>query len=530
MSEPRVSPSGGLLLRYLRLRPRLACAVAVVGFLLAVAQFFQPGTGFTSLISIGDVLDSTKVAALRATPHHVYEKSAGYDGAYYVQLALYPTLDNPELTKAIDNLPYRAKRILFCWVAWLAGGGEPWWVIQAHALLNVACWLGLAWVLLRWFPADSWENVLRWAAVLFSHGVCMSVRHSLVDVPSLLLVALAIRWLEDGRRITGGVTLALAGLGKETSLLAAAGLEVNWKAPRTWPRTLLAVGATALPLLAWMAYVRGKFGPAEDPGFGNFTLPFAGWSEKLAASWKDVVQPGAPLLAWATLATVLALGVQWLFLVLHRRPGDRWWRVGAAFAGMMIFLSTPVWEGFPGASTRVLLPMTLAFNILVPRGIRWLPVLLAGNLTVAASFFEYSPPQEFFTLRGEASGLKVAPSRGWHGPEQHFSQHWRWSSGAAELRLVNSGSRPLQVVIQGQVSSAEGVGQLRVQFGERLLWGDTITVRPEELRFGLTVPPGETVLTFTSDLPARRVGNDPRELGFRVANLDIVVRRSAVRP
>jgi hypothetical protein len=199
MSAAERRARGGFLVNFFRSRVRVAYVACVVLFLWCVAQFYERSTGFSSLISIGDLLNETKVTALRQTPHYVYENSSGYDGAYYVQIALYPTLDNPELRKAIDNLPYRSKRILFCWAAWALGLGQPGWIVQAHALLNVLCWLALAWVLLRWFPPSGWENFFRWAAILFSHGVCMSVRHSLVDAPSLLLVALA-RWPDWGRK------------------------------------------------------------------------------------------------------------------------------------------------------------------------------------------------------------------------------------------------------------------------------------------------------------------------------------------
>jgi energy-coupling factor transporter ATP-binding protein EcfA2 len=84
------------------------------------------GVARTRRKMIGDALDQTNppVTALRNVRHYVYNQSYGYDGAYYVQLALYPTLENPELAKAIDNLPYRARRILFSWVAWLVGLGQ----------------------------------------------------------------------------------------------------------------------------------------------------------------------------------------------------------------------------------------------------------------------------------------------------------------------------------------------------------------------------------------------------------------------
>lgn len=517
-----------MLLRLLGKPLRAAYLASVFVFLWCVAQFFHADSGFSSLISIGDMLGDSKVTALRQVPHYVYESSPGYDGAYYVQLALYPTLDNPELKKAIDNLPYRARRILFSWTAWALGLGQPAWIVQAHALLNVLCWLVLGWALLRWFPATSWENFLRWAAVMFSHGLCMSARHSLVDGPSLLLVALALRWLEDGRRGAGAATLALAGLGKETSLLATAGLDFDWRAPRTWGRTALTIALIALPLAAWMLFIKWKFGPADDPGLGNFTLPFAGYVEKWRDAWRATSGPTASELRWATFAVVVALGVQWLFFALRWRPQERWWRVGAAFALMMGFLSTPVWEGFPGAATRVLLPMTLAFNILVPRGRRWFAVLIAGNLTVAASVFEFSPPHEFYVLRGDRAlraAVRVVPvSGGWYGPERHLEQHWRWSSGRAELRVTNSSGRPLQMIVRAQASSADGLRALRVLLSDRLLWGDTVGQGFTEIRFGVALPPGESVFLFTTDKPPQKIDHDPRDLAFQVANLDIVLQ------
>jgi hypothetical protein len=56
-----------------------------------------------------------------------------------------------------------------------------------------------------------------------------------------------------------------------------------------------------------------------------------------------------------------------------------------------------------------------------------------------------------------------------------------------------------------------------------MLWGETVGQGSVDMRFGLAIPPGETVLVFSSDRPAEKVGTDPRDLAFRVANLDIVV-------
>jgi hypothetical protein len=280
-----------------------------------------------------------------------------------------------------------------------------------------------------------------------------------------------------------------------------------------------------------MIYVRVKFGPAEDVGLGNFTWPFVGYWEKIRVAWQEAIGPEAATLHWAIFATLVALSVQALFFLLRPRPAERWWRVGVTFAVLMLFLATPVWEGYPGAATRALLPLTLAFNVLIPRGVRWLPLMLAGNLTVTTSVFEFSPPHEFYRVRGDATmrrALSVTPGTGWHGPERHFDHKWRWSSGRAELRLLNTAGQPMRAVLLGRASSVTATRLLRVSEGVKLVWGETVGTEPSQMRFGLVLPPGETVLTFLTDRPGEKVGTDPRSLAFRVDNLEIVVAPTSV--
>jgi hypothetical protein len=196
---------------------------------------------------------------------------------------------------------------------------------------------------------------------------------------------------------------------------------------------------------------------------------------------------------------------------------------------MMTCLSTPVWEGYPGAATRVLLPMTLAFNVLVPRSPRWWPVLLAGNLTVAASVFAFSPPHDFYQIRGDSelrNTLRVLPAAGWHGPERHLDQRWRWGGERAELRLVNTGTEPIALVVQAKASAVTEPRLLRVSVGERMMWSETVRGTPRDLRFGFTLPVGETTLIFATDRPAEKVGTDPRALAFRVANVKLFVAQA----
>ena len=516
-----------------RARFRLGYVAMVAVFLSLVAQFYLPGTGFTSLLSIGSRLDERAVEKLRAVPHYAIEDSWGYDGTYYVQLALHPTLDQPaELGAAIDNLTYRARRILPSWVAWGLGLGRDAWIVHVFAVLNVGVWLLLAWVLLWWLPPDRWSNLLRWAGVLFSHGMCMSVRNSLADAPGLLLVALTVLALERGRKAGVVVALGAAMLTKETSLLAGSALiPVRGSGAGAWARAV-GLGALALvPFVAWLGYVRWKTGPGNDPGLGNFAWPLAGLAEKCGVVLAELAVRGAQPEIVGSALVVIALVTQAAFFFLHREPGRAWWRVGVGFAGLMMFVAQPVWEGYPGAATRVLLPMTLAFNLLVPRGRRWLAVLVLGNLSAVVGVNEFSaPPHESFVVSGESAvraRVKLERGAGWYVAEGDGRRQWRWSSGQGDLRLVSRAGEPIAVRLSGEIG-AVNPGVVTIRAGDAVRWTGAVAVaRTAFATTEFLLPAGATMaLQFTADAPGVRFANgDERVLAFAVYDVDIAVAR-----
>ena len=505
----------------------------VAVFLSLVAQFYLPGMGFTSLLSIGSRLDERAVEKLRAVPHYAIEDSWGYDGTYYVQLALHPTLDQPaELGAAIDNLSYRARRILPSWVAWGLGLGRDAWIVHVFAVLNVGVWLLLGWVLLRWLPPDRWSNLLRWAGVLFSHGMCMSVRNSLADAAGLLLVALTVLALERGRKPGAVVALGAAMLTKETSLLAGTALiPARGSGAGAWARAV-GLGALALvPFVVWLGYVRWKAGPGNDPGLGNFTWPLAGLAEKCGVVLAELAVRGAQPEIVGSVLVVIALMTQAAFFFLHREPGRAWWRVGVGFAGLMMFVAQPVWEGYPGAATRVLLPMTLAFNLLVPRGRRWLAVLVLGNLSAIVGVNEFSaPPHESFVVSGESAvraRVKLERGAGWYGAEGDGRRQWRWSSGRGELRLVSRAGEPIAVRLSGEIGALKP-GAVTIRAGDAVRWTGAVAVaRTAFTTKEFLVPAGGAVaVEFASDAPGVRFANgDERMLAFAVYDVDIAVAR-----
>jgi hypothetical protein len=367
----------------------LVYGICLLIFLTAVACSFRPGYGFSSLDSFGDRFKQESLSGLGC---YVARHSTGSDGQFYAKRALDPLLLHPFAKGEIDGTYYRGRRILLSWTAWMLGFGRPAWIIQVFALQNIACWLMLAWLLFKWFPPLDFNNYLRWSGVLFSTGMIDSVKFAFVDGPSLFFLALAVWFFEKKRNCRAGGILAIAGLARETNLLALfAILPPTGRTPRELAKTGLGIGLIISPLVLWLVYLKLHLpNPSEDLGTRNFEFPFSGylnrWKELITALMAHkyhVIRFLLPLIALTTQAVFLCRNAVW------RNP---WWRMGAAYVLLMVFLGHVVWEGTPGAAPRVLLPMGLAFNLLVPRGRYSLGWLLLGNLWLFWPELPYNPP------------------------------------------------------------------------------------------------------------------------------------------
>jgi hypothetical protein len=363
---------------------RWAYVATVVVFLASLVQYYQRNTGFTTLISFGDQFEKTRLPAVVDVPHFVHYQSPGYDGQFYAQLAVEPFLRNRQLDRALDSPSYRARRILFSWSAYALGLGRPAWILKAYAAQNIVAWLLLAWVLRRWLPPSVPRNLMPWVGCLFGVGLIMSVRFALTEGPGLLLIALAVTAIERGRPWLASGLMALVGLGRETNVIAS-GLLMD-RVPKTWREAIgLAMRGLLMvaPFALWFAYVRSVFPPLAASDAANFAAPFSGYLSK----WEFTVTQLRASGWWGSwarfnLAALVSLTVQAGFLLARREWGSAWWRAGAPYALLMPLLSYPIWEGDPGAIVRVVLPMSVAFNVLVVRS-RWFwPLVIAGNLTI----------------------------------------------------------------------------------------------------------------------------------------------------
>ncbi|HSY40152.1 MAG TPA: hypothetical protein VLA79_11510 [Polyangia bacterium] len=506
----------------------LACLCA---FARQIARFGDRQTGYSSLILFGDHFAPQRLRQLADIPLYTYARQVGYDGQFYAQMAVAGNPFNRDLARALDAPAYRERRILLPLAIHAVGLGRPRLIIQAFALANLFCLALLAALLARWwFPPTDLDNLIRWAGILFGAGLVVSATRSLTDGPALLLIAIGARQLERGRTWPAAVVLGLAGLVRETSVLCAGAC---WpSAPRDpgepiWParrRALLATLICVGPIVLWTAILFDHYG--RIGGLRNLAPPFfalAGKTRELVDAWRT---RGFDRAVRDEVLIATTLAVQIGFLIVHPQPREPWWRIGASFAAFAAFLGWPVWEGFPSAAARALLPVSLAFNRLVPRTRRGLLLLAVGNLSLLAlpDLFDSIVPTEQVAF---VDGVAARYGEGWLVPERAGRDTWRWASGTAALTLDNPHPDPRTVTLDFQLRSVSA-RSVTVSDANDPPTAGHFTLLPDRTvpaHLGpLTLPPGETRVVFSTDLPPWiEPGTKHRHLSFSVHRLQVNV-------
>jgi hypothetical protein len=360
---------------------RFIAIVLVMLFFAAVARFYHRGTGFTALIGFPPAADS-EPPALSAIPHYQYPASASYDGQFYAERALDPLVRDPTVDRGMDLAPFRARRILFCWTAYVLGLGRPAWILEAYALQNVLCWAIIAVLLTKWLSPSTPRGLALWTACLFSHGLLWSVRFALLDGPSLMLTMWAVAAAEQDRPLRSGVIVGINALGRETNLLVALAQPI----PRTradWVRAAAALVLAGLPSLIWMDYLRSIYRSTTLAGTDTFVFIGSGLAQNWRALLGTVISTRRVGDAIVPACILLSVVTQAAFIFVRRDYLAPWWRVACAYGVMLLFLDPVLVAPSTAAITRVMLPLTTGFNILLAqeeRPARFWPWFVAGNL------------------------------------------------------------------------------------------------------------------------------------------------------
>jgi hypothetical protein len=348
---------------------------------------YVPGHGFLSLIHFGAKFSSTRLPEINELvppPRSQY----GYDGQFYAQLALHPSLRNENIAEALDQPTYRARRIGLPALAMGLGFGQTERVLNVYSVLNFVFWAILLGLLLHFIGLRRWRDVLLFIALLWTSGTLVSCARALIDLPAAVLGVAAV--LTPGLWLIPLCLLSASALIKDTSVLSFAVIPWFAGGHGHLGRMFLSAMLLIIPLSLWAVYVQVMMGSTANIGSGNFGWP--GWEvlHKLGGAINDLFStPRGQIRRFAhhafELLGPLSLCVQAVYLFIYPKLRVPAWRLGIGFAALLLVLGSSVWTEY-NAYSRVLLPLTMAFNLLIHQyehGRAYATWYVAGNTGLA---------------------------------------------------------------------------------------------------------------------------------------------------
>jgi len=371
----------------LRVLAKLLVVVTLLALPTAVVlKGYAAHDGFLRLIYFGQKFADTSLPEVRAIdPPRLTEW--GYDGQFYAQVALVPLLDRPELSRAVDDPTYRARRIGLPLLAFAFGLGRPWLVLQSYAVLNLFFAFVLAAALYRYSSLHNGRDFLLAGALLWSTGALASLARALPDFPAVVLGVVGT--ISNLPAVAAALCFACGGLFKETSALTF--IACAWPDYRDdkarFKRWLIISAVMSVPLALWFVYMYAMLSGGMGWETENFSRPFAGIARKLHDASANLVftTGGGRKERLFEFICPLSLLVQAAYLFFRPRLDSELWRFGIGFAVLLFFLGASIWvEQY--SSPRVLLPLTFSFNLLLhkhERGSLYAAWYVAGNLGMA---------------------------------------------------------------------------------------------------------------------------------------------------
>jgi hypothetical protein len=371
-----------------RTMPRWLCALILLAISIVpswfVAGHYNREHGFTELILFGSRFQDVELPEVKAL-HPALLSDFGYDGQYYAQLAMDPTMRRPDLRVAVPQINYRSDRYLPMLLSYIFGFGQPGAILTAYVLLNIVFWFGLVALMAAYFRGRTARQYACLVASAMTTGSLVCIERSLGDLPGATF-ALASALVDGAAAAT---LISLAALCKPTFLLALA--RYVWPLPVGGRAFLHRAGLVLLAIAAPLAlhlYLRYTLGPLNQVS-QNVGGPFVHLALTEAINWHNLMAEPFKLrffdvTGWEWRCFEVLAPVSMLVQVIHfaiwRDPRSALWWLGATFCVLFICLGRPVTEE-EIASARTVLPMTLAFNLRLAgqRGSVFWGYFIAGN-------------------------------------------------------------------------------------------------------------------------------------------------------
>jgi len=251
-----------------------ATSVMLVGASLYSRAFSGEITGF---FRIGDVLPLSPY--LNPAEVMIHENEIGYDGQFFLSLALDPFLTNSHTIESLDYPRYRIGRLLFPLLGYGGSLGNRAVVPYALVLINGLSILAMVLVLseLRHTKGFGEQSSL---LLLCIPGIWIAFSFSTAEiVSSLLVIASYVTYRRDNAN-TSSILAGLACLAKEVTLifwlasLITAFLEENRK-------RIVSLLLSIVPFVAFRVFLFIAFRTDLDSEFANFSWPLVGHMNRL---------------------------------------------------------------------------------------------------------------------------------------------------------------------------------------------------------------------------------------------------------
>lgn len=345
----------------------VALFLAVLLLQLLVARFVHQGNPL-GLFLVGDQISQESASWPIEVP--VRKGSIGYDGQFFLILALDPTLST-SLSEGLDDVSYRAHRIAWSGAAFVLGGGSPASAVAMLFILQAGLLAAAATVIANSYSVRISASHTAFV-LLFSLGSIACISRMVGDLVMVCLLVLALHFSRLKGARNGALAVAFMAsciLQKETAVLALPAFALWDRSQRWFEGTVrLAVPLGLVALWWWYVGTQAPWTEAKFAGI-NLDIPFRGWIDAIWHTWTSdrsllgkakeiflLVVFGA--LVWAGVWR----GVKALFAWLLSRPVSVFDLALLGFSALAIFLSGAVWVEL-WAYSRALLPVVVLLLI-----------------------------------------------------------------------------------------------------------------------------------------------------------------------
>lgn len=263
----------------------LSTAIVLISFFISMQANFD--WNITGFYRFGDQLPLSPY--LNSDDIRINRNQVGYDGQFFLTIALDPTLSNDGTIASLDFPRYRMKRIALPVLAYLLSSGNrqfiPYTIIFLNGLLMI-----LAAVFLSRLRTDRDEQ-RNWGPLLFFAipGIWVSFSFATAELAVAAFVVISYFYCSRNNSVPAALFVLLACLTKETAVLFFVGYIFVSLWERQWRRVAIYLLAM-LPFLGWHLYLSIAF-PVNGTfsELGNFGYPFQGHIAKL---WQLFVYEG----------------------------------------------------------------------------------------------------------------------------------------------------------------------------------------------------------------------------------------------